>query len=73
MTAFCQHGKLTYFGKDPTLEYNRLMAQLVLLVWELCDVLTKMRIPHSTLWPLDITPWVLSDFEITQAVSPFGY
>ena len=73
LTAFCQHGRLQYFGKDPDLEYNRLMAQLIILIWEYCDVLNIMRVPHSALWPLDIQPWLLSDFEVSSAVSPFRY
>ena len=64
---------MAYFGQDPTLEYNRLMGQLVILTWELCDCLTLMRVPHSAMWPLKLTPWTLADFEITNAVRLFRY
>ena len=70
--SFMKHGKLVFCNDDPTLDVNRYLGQLVLLIWELCDVYNLMKIPHNPFWPTDITPWTLADFNVPNKVSLFS-
>ena len=69
LQTFFKQGKLQFCGTDPSLEVNRLMARYILTLWEFCDTLNVLSIPHSPLWPLNITAWQLSDFNVTKNVS----
>lgn len=70
--SFTKHGKLMFCNDDPTLDVNRFIGQLLLLIWELCDVYNLMKIPHNPFWPTDITPWTLADFNVPNKVSLFS-
>ena len=69
--TFVKTGKLVFFNNDPALDVNRYLGHLLLLIWELCDVLTLMKIPHNPFWPTDVQPWTFSDFNVTNKVSLF--
>ena len=70
--SFTKHGKLVFCNTDPELDVNRYMGQLILLIWELCDVYNLMKIPHNPFWPTDFTPWTLADFNVPNKVSLFS-
>ena len=71
-TSFTKHGKLVFYNDEPALDINRCIGQIILLVWELCDVYNLMRIPKNPFWPTDFTPWTLADFNIPNKVSLFS-
>ena len=69
--SFTKHGKFLFHGTDATLDVNRYLGQLMLLVWELCDVYNLMKIPQDPFRPTHFVPWTLSDFNIPSKVSLF--
>ena len=69
--SFAKTGKLVFFNNDPALDVNRYIAHMLFLIWELCDVLTLMKVPHNPFWPTDIQPWTFLDFNVTNKVSLF--
>ena len=60
-----------FCNDDPALDVNRYIGQMLFLIWELCDLLTMMNIPHNPFWPTDIQPWTFQDFNVTNKVSLF--
>ena len=69
--SFTKHGKFTFHGTDAGLDVNRYLGQLILLVWELCDVYNLMRIPQNPFRPTHFVPWTLADFNVPSKVSLF--
>ena len=68
-TSFSKHGKLVFCNNDPTLDVNRYLGQLILVIWELCDVYNLMKIPKNPFWPTDFATWTLADFNVPNKVS----
>ena len=69
--SFTKHGKFTFLGSDANLDVNRYLGQLILLVWELCDVYNLMKIPQDPFRPTHFVSWTLADFNVPTKVSLF--
>ena len=58
-------------NKDPQNSFNLLIGQLLLCLWEYCDMMTRTRVPHDPDAPVLENPWYLTEFA-TRSVSPSG-
>ena len=58
-------------NKDPQNSFNLLIGQLLLCLWEYCDMMNRTRVPHDPDAPVVENPWFLTEFA-TRSVSPSG-